>query len=816
MHRFPLLSLLLLFGLAHSTLLGQHPTDIGTRRELFVDRALIAELDGAELRLQTPQSRGVALALDRPWEGIVSGYVTVLQDGPQYRMYYRGRPSTSASDASEEAREVSCVAESVDGLHWTRPSLQLFEVSGTRDNNVFLVQPKNVTHNFCPFLDSRPGVPPAERYKAVGGTGSAGLFGYVSADGLHWQPVSPQPLITRGFFDSQNVVFWSIHEQKYLCYFRTSRGGIRWVARATSTDFRTWSDPVEMEFAGAPPEHIYINQTQPYFRAPHIYLGLAARFNEGRRALTEEQVEALNLENPSNYPQLRSDDSDAVLLSSRGGTSYDRTFPESFLRPGTDPRNWVARANYPALGMIQTATNELSFFVVRHYGQPSIHVERMAVRLDGFAAVHAPYSGGVLVTQPVIFGGAELELNLSTGAAGFVQVELQDEDGFAIPGCSQHDCPEIIGDAVDRVVRWNGGTDLSALAGRTVRLRFVMKDADLFSYRFRPAESTTLSPITPATSTVLVCTNAGAGGYEAFPDVCRLADGRLQCVFYASYTHVGVPNTNWPWGGKIAVTRSSDEGRTWTPPETLYDTAADDRDPSITQLRDGRLVCTYFTPAGTYLIEAAGPEAWWTPARLLVPNQWVSSPVRELSDGTWILGGYLQKDDRATGFTLRSVDRGISWESPASIDPAGQFLPAETDVIELKNGELYAALRGGKGSPMSEARSTNRGQSWSPARGLGFEGHCPYLHRLPGGEIVLAYRQPAKGPAHGTAMRISRDETQSWSEPIRIDPVTGAYPSLVNLADGSTLVVYYEEGRGSNLRARKFRLEADGIRWRPF
>jgi len=461
------------------------PIEIGTRRELFVDRALIEQVNGVELRLHPPQPAGIALRLDRPWEGIVSGYVTVLRDGERFLMYYRGRPSTSRGDASKEAQEVSCMAESRDGINWSRPNLRLHEVSGTRDNNVFLVEPKTVTHNFCPFLDTQPGVPAEERFKAVGGTGSGGLFGYLSGDGIHWQPVSERPLITKGYFDSQNIVFWSQHEQSYLCYFRTFRKGVRWVARATSSDFRNWSEPVEMEFANAPPEHIYISQTQPYFRAPHIYLGLAARFNPGRRALTDEQVRALDLDNPRNYAELKDDDSDAVLLSSRGGNRYDRTFLESFIRPGLDPRNWVARANYPALGLIQTSGQELSLFVVRQYGQPSIHVERMSLRLDGFASAHAPYAGGELLTKPFVFDGSELEINFSTGAAGYIRVELQDENGKAVPGFALSDGPEMIGDSIERVVRWRSGNDMRALKGKPVRLRFVMKDADLFSYRFR-------------------------------------------------------------------------------------------------------------------------------------------------------------------------------------------------------------------------------------------------------------------------------------------------------------------------------------------
>lgn len=89
-------------------------------------------------------------------------------------------------------------------------------------------------------------------------------------------------------------------------------------------------------------------------------------------------------------------------------------------------------------------------------------------------------------------------------------------------------------------------------------------------------------------SFAVVCRDGGAGGYEAFPDVCRLHDGRLMCVFYAGYDHVSPPNDRFPLGGRIASTVSLDNGRTWSAAKVLIDTADDDRDASITQLDDGR------------------------------------------------------------------------------------------------------------------------------------------------------------------------------------------------------------------------------------
>ncbi len=76
---------------------GQQPSaviDLGTRRELFVDRFLIDKLTGAELRLQTPRDEGNVLAFDKPWEGAFCAYVTILKDQGKYRAYYRGHPPT--------------------------------------------------------------------------------------------------------------------------------------------------------------------------------------------------------------------------------------------------------------------------------------------------------------------------------------------------------------------------------------------------------------------------------------------------------------------------------------------------------------------------------------------------------------------------------------------------------------------------------------------------------------------------------------------------------------------------------------------------
>jgi hypothetical protein len=83
------------------------------------------------------------------------------------------------------------------------------------------------------------------------------------------------------------------------------------------------------------------------------------------------------------------------------------------------------------------------------------------------------------------FAGSQLAINFSTSAAGSVRAEIQDDHGKPVPGFALADCHELFGDTIDRIVSWKSADNLSNLAGKPVRLRFVLKDADVYSFQFR-------------------------------------------------------------------------------------------------------------------------------------------------------------------------------------------------------------------------------------------------------------------------------------------------------------------------------------------
>lgn len=456
------------------------PLALGHRKEPFVDTYLIDTFSNTRLQLQTPVPAGTALTFDAPWEGAFSGYVTIIQEAGRLRAYYRGLP-VSGKDGSEG--EVTCVAESTDGVAWSKPALTLFPVPGHDTNNIVLSGQAPFSHNFAPFLDTRPGVPPEARYKALAGTSNTGLHAFLSEDGLTWHKSGADAVITQGAFDSQNVAFWSTPEQAYVCYFRTwSQGtweGFRTVSRCTSPDFVHWSDPVQMGFGDTPMEHLYTNQTTPYPGAPQLYLGIAARFMPGRRVITEAQAAALKID-----PGYFGDCSDGVVLTSRGGSVYDRTFMEGYIRPGIGPEHWTSRTNYPARGIALIDDKTWSFYVQADYGQPGARLDRYALRADGIAALRAPYTGGTMTTRPLTFEGEALILNFATSAAGSIRVAVLDAGGQPLPGFGLEDCPPLIGNEIARAVAWDGDGTLKALAGTSVRLHFEMQDADLFALHF--------------------------------------------------------------------------------------------------------------------------------------------------------------------------------------------------------------------------------------------------------------------------------------------------------------------------------------------
>lgn len=454
---------LLLASLSLSTHAAE-PLDIGSRWELLVDEYLVAEKSGVALKLHEPVKREIVLTTDKPWEGITCAYFSVIQDDKKVLMYYRG--SSGGSDHSDA--QVTCVAESTDGIHFTRPKLGLIEAGDTKDNNVIWRGVES--HNFSPFLDTNPNAKPNERYKALGGVKQpgknwhqgetpGGLYAFASADGLNWKKMSDTPVITKGAFDSQNLAFFDTTRNRYACFSRIFLNKVRAVQSHHSTDFLAWSDGVPHAYAeGVPWEHFYTSATVPCPTAPHLFLSFPKRFMTTRHKVPEHKDKGV---------------SDAVFMSSRDGVNWDRPFLEAWVRPGPDLKNWTDRNNMTANGIVAGET-EWSLYISEHYRFDDHRIRRLTLRKQGFASMHADAKGGEFTTKPLKITGSKLLLNYATSAAGSIQIDALNDAGKVVATM-----PELYGDAFEEPA-----LDLTQLNGQTVTLRVTMKDADLYALRF--------------------------------------------------------------------------------------------------------------------------------------------------------------------------------------------------------------------------------------------------------------------------------------------------------------------------------------------
>src|SRR5262249_4301803 len=130
------------------------------------------------------------------------------------------------------------------------------------------------------------------------------------------------------------------------------------------------------------------------------------------------------------------------------------------------------------------APPELSIYFIEDNWKRPTRLRRYTLRIDGFVALHATQKSGEFVSRPLVFRGKKLSLNFATSAAGNLRVELQDAAGTPLPGFTLAECDEIFGDTLERTVTWKEKADVSSLAGRPIRLRVVLREADLFSLRF--------------------------------------------------------------------------------------------------------------------------------------------------------------------------------------------------------------------------------------------------------------------------------------------------------------------------------------------
>jgi hypothetical protein len=477
---------------------------VNSARQLFIDNSLIAEGRGIGLVVNRPDPTGErCVVTDKPWEGMgVWGYNSVMEDEGLLKLWY----DAIADDGSRWC----CMATSQNGIHWEKPDLGIVPFQGQRDTNIVFPPTPMFHEPNCVFKDTNPACPPAEKYKMVARLQPPGrkdaTYVAASADGVHWKLMKDEPAFRES--DTNNICFFDNRIGRYVGYVRVW-DPMRKVGRCEFDDITDWGKEqvvfsydaedqrgLDMQIfstnAYAEDEsHLktraamdfYTSAAWKYPRAENVYLMFPSAYYHYQ----EDWARRMGSADPRNDGTL-----DIQFATSRDGKSWTRLDRRPFIRLGV-AGGFASAYAYMASGCICRPEEIWFYYAVSDHTHGNYHdgrdkslgtITRARMRVDGFVSVDAEYAGGEFATPALLFSGNQLSLNTDTSAGGHVRVELQDESAQPYAGFSADDCDPINGNLIHRVVSWRGKSDLGAWAGRPVRLRFVMRDAKLYSFKF--------------------------------------------------------------------------------------------------------------------------------------------------------------------------------------------------------------------------------------------------------------------------------------------------------------------------------------------
>ncbi|QGQ94329.1 hypothetical protein EHS13_05115 [Paenibacillus psychroresistens] len=512
------------------------PLLIDDKSQLFIDDHIIAEKKNVEKQFHQPTKlENPVLLPEHPWEGTSClAHGTVIKEASgRLRMYYTGFVAEMPVDLNRKHVQMNtmCIAFSDDGIHWEKPDLGMHPYGDRNDTNLFLPNQPDVTiyEQFSVIYDEKDS-DPGRRWKmgvfhmgkdvllpnpdnpkliimSPGPYEGTGYYAYFSEDGFHWNQY-PEPIMSSGWtlellkwplpgVGENTSVMYDTARDKFVAFVRIfdCRPGMpaTWRARAIceSDDFIHWTTPrvLFLPLEDDEPGLQFYGSTG--FNYESMYLGLLRCWRSG----TTKQL----------YFQ---------LVSSRDGQHWERAaYRQPFI--GNEPLGTIG-AGYqsdfsnPPIRM----GDELWFYYgSSQFGKnvrPNIGGICLAkLRLDGFASIEGGYATGSIVTRPLDFYGKLLTINglprkagkfgvtgsvehgmfvntgIVEGKAGNIVVEILDRHHNPIEGYGPEDCIPITEDSIAAPVRWKNHQDLSALEGETIRLKFHITNAGLYSFAIK-------------------------------------------------------------------------------------------------------------------------------------------------------------------------------------------------------------------------------------------------------------------------------------------------------------------------------------------
>jgi hypothetical protein len=478
------------------TAIGADAMHIADRKQLLIDDALLHQHTGLSFAMHPPVKRGPVIGPELPSEkGRIGFYGSVADVDGTLMMWYWAQ--TEYRDGSWQ--KGLALATSEDGVVWTKPTLGLVEREGSKANNL--------VSTFGDTVSLNPVGPADERFVLVQPRGhtdreNGGVFLAFSPDGIHWR--SDRQRVFPFVPDTQNQVRYEAGVGKWVAYVRTWNpkrcvGRIEiddlvapWPYRQNVEPRLLWGKDAaavpstEIEEALAP---------DPALDGPDadIYTPVAVEYPWADRVHLMLPSIYQHYPNPKQGGRYANDGIlDIHLAVSRDGRTWHRPSPRPYLPMGPDGAP-DSRMLYMFAGLVRRGDRLLHYYCgyrSTHGAHPNGDMDPGAIclaeqRLDGFVSLRGGVAPGQMETKLLVFQGNHLELNLATAATGYCVAELADESGSPIPGFTYDDCLPMRGNSVALPVRWRSTPDLGRLAGKPIRLRLRLGNADLYAFQFR-------------------------------------------------------------------------------------------------------------------------------------------------------------------------------------------------------------------------------------------------------------------------------------------------------------------------------------------
>lgn len=288
------------------------------------------------------------------------------------------------------------------------------------------------------------------------------LYAATSPDGLNWT-AHHEPLALH-MSDTDTSLFYDEWWGRYVMYVRISHNGGRAVGRMESHDFWHWGpihpvlwprlhDPVNMD--------VYLNAYSTYPDLPECRLMFPNFYDR----FTEQS-------------QIR-------LYSSIDGIAWDQVPGSPVIVPG-EPGEWDSEFICGGKDLVPFDGGDKiaipyagTAFPHKYPRWPNVYdAWRQGWAWwpkDRLCAVTADRQGE-FHTVEIVPAGREMRLNFRTPRGGEVRVGIDGVEGHSVD-----DCDPMHGDCTDRVVTWNGISDIGVADGRPVTLHFKLRSAELFA-----------------------------------------------------------------------------------------------------------------------------------------------------------------------------------------------------------------------------------------------------------------------------------------------------------------------------------------------